>query len=231
MKTNACHECIFAGRPPVARTMRDFQSGWPTMLSCVNHPECPGELRDVLPNAAACRNFRLRPKPPLRLTPPPPPAPGVRYIALTKGKFAIVDAADYDWLSHFRWHATGSRGRYYAATVIDGKSISMHRMIMNPPPGEVTDHHDGNGLNNSRPNLRNCTPDENRHNTRPPRKKGEHYIGVYPRGDKWMFKIARQGKLFYGGPFDTPIQAAKARDKKAKELFGDYAWLNFPDKE
>jgi hypothetical protein len=175
-----------------------------------------------------CRNFRARPLPPVRGTPPEPPNDEVRYVALTKGKWAIVDAADYEWLSAFRWHATCARGRYYAATVINGKSITMHRMIMNPPSGMVTDHTDANGLNNRRANLRNCTPDENRQHTRP-RPNRSQYIGVYRRGEKWVFKINHKGTHYYVGPFDTPLEAAKARDKKAKELFGKFAWLNFPD--
>ncbi len=87
-------------------------------------------------------------------------------------------------------------------------------------PGKVTDHKDGDGLNNPRFNLRNCTAEENRHNTRPSSKR---FIGVYPRRDKWTYKITHKGEYFYGGPFDTDIEAAQARDKKAIELFGEFA--------
>jgi len=229
MAKRTCHDCVYSGRPPLTRCMRDFSTGWAGLLMCVNHPDSPGELRDVAPTTAACRNFRARHVPPVRGTPPEPPNDQVRYIGLTKGMYAMVDAADYEWLSRYTWHATCSRGRYYAATVIDGKSISMHRMIMNPPKGMVTDHIDGHGLNNRRANMRNCTPEQNRHNTRPSRKKSSQYIGVYRYGDKWMFKITHNGRYFYGGPFDTEVEAAKARDQKARDLFGEYAWLNFPD--
>jgi hypothetical protein len=204
-------------------------AGWPSLLMCVNHPDSPGEVREVAPATTACRNFRPRYKPPTREPPPEPPNGEVRYIGLTKGKYAIVDAADYESLSKYTWHATCARGRYYAATVINGKSISMHRMIMNPPPGKVTDHADANGLNNRRTNLRNCTAEQNRHNTRPSRKKSSPYIGVYRRRDKWIYKITHQRQYCYAGPFDTALEAAKARDQTAIELFGEFAWLNFPD--
>jgi hypothetical protein len=200
---------------------------YPATLTCVNHPDTPGRMIQVMPSDT-CRNFRPRREPPVRLDPPQPADDGLRRIALTKGKFATVDAADYEWLSAFRWHATCARGRYYAATVVHGKSISMHRMIMNPPAGMVTDHIDGNSLNNPRSNLRNCTPEQNRHNTRPS-GKSSRFIGVYRRGDKWIVKITHKGQRFYLGPFDTEIEAAKARDQKALELFGEYAWLNFPE--
>jgi hypothetical protein len=227
MAKRTCSECIYAGRPSLARYARNRFSRWTTMLTCVNHPDSPGDLRDVLPDET-CRNFRARPSPPVRLEPPPPPREGLCYITLTRGKFALVDAADYEWLSTYRWHATCTRGRYYAATVIDGKSVSMHRMIMNPPPGMVTDHIDGNGLNNYRDNIRNCTREQNRHNTRPTGKRSR-YVGVYPRRDKWFYKIKHKREYHYGGPFDTEIEAARARDQKAIEVFGEFAWLNFPD--
>ena len=228
MAKRTCWDCVYAGRPSAIRCMRDLSAGWPSLLMCVNHPDAPGEVRDVAPNAATCRNFCARRLPPERGTPPEPPNDQVRYIALTKGKYAIVDAADYEWLSRYRWHATCARGRYYAATVINGKSISMHRMIMNPPPGMVTDHIDGNGLNNRRTNIRNCTPEQNRYNTRP-QGKSSRFVGVCRWGDKWRAKIKIKGRYVHLGTFDTEIEAARARDAAALQHHGPFAWLNVPD--
>jgi len=104
----------------------------------------------------------------------------------------------------------------------------MHQLLMAPPPGMVVDHIDGNGLNNRRANLRICTPQQNRRNTRP-RHKTSAFLGVSRRGDKYAARIKHHGREFHLGLFKDEIEAAKARDRKAKELFGQFAWLNFPE--
>ena len=228
MGKRTCYYCVYAKQPSPAQWMRQQSGGgWPPMPTCINHPDSPGEFRDVLPTGT-CRNFRAKREPAVRTAPPKPPNDKVRHIPLTKHKYAIVDAADFEWLNRFRWHATGTNGRYYAATVINGKSISMHRLMMKPPPGLVVDHIDGNGLNNRRENLRICTRRQNRHNTRP-LGKSSRFVGVMPCGKKWQAHVKRDGVPYYLGLFDTEIDAARARDEKARELFGPYAWLNLPE--
>lgn len=92
-------------------------------------------------------------------------------IPLTQGQVALVDAADYEWLSKFSWYANwGSRQKKYYARRYIKKSeggpgtIYMHVQIMNPPPGLVVDHaKDGprGGLDNRREHLRIVTQEEN----------------------------------------------------------------------
>ncbi len=106
----------------------------------------------------------------------------------------------------------------------------MHRMIMGEPKGMFVDHIDGNSQNNRRSNLRICTPAQNLQNQRP--KGGtSRYKGVYfhKKDNKWMAKIGFNGKNTYLGLFEDEILAARAYDKKAKELFGEFAYLNFPN--
>ena len=146
MPKRKCCECRYAGADSTLWIKGD-RLAWPATLPCVNHPDAPGQIKQMMPSDS-CRNFARRPGKPFRPETPAPSDPGVRHIALTKGKFAIVDAADYEYLCQFRWHAKETRGRFYAATVIDGKSVAMHQLLMSPPKGMVVDHIDGNGLNN-----------------------------------------------------------------------------------
>jgi hypothetical protein len=59
----------------------------------------------------------------------------------------------------------------------------------------------------------------------------ETHLTQRRRGEKYVVKINHKGVHYYFGPFDTPLEAAKARDKNGKELFGKFAWLNFPDED
>lgn len=57
------------------------------------------------------------------------------------------------------------------------------------------------------------------------------YKGVYTNHNKYQARVRENGSEKYLGTFDTPEQAAKAYDKKAYELYGDKAILNFPEKK
>jgi hypothetical protein len=54
-------------------------------------------------------------------------------------------------------------------------------------------------------------------------------VGVHRQGDKWAAGIGCHGKHHYLGIFDDEVEAAKARDRKAYELHGVHAYLNFPE--
>ena len=107
----------------------------------------------------------------------------------------------------------------------------MHRAILNAPKGLLVDHIDGNGLNNRKSNLRLCTFAQNAHNSRPRRNSSSRYKGVcwHKLKKKWTVSIYKGGKRTYLGYYDDEIEAALAYDRKAEELFGEFAYLNFPN--
>ncbi len=156
-------------------------------------------------------------------------------INLTQGKVAFVDDEDYERVSRFKWYARNSRGNWYATRTlptINGKrkQIQMHSFILEFPALEI-DHKDGNGLNNSRGNLRLATHSQNCYNQPAAIDCKSGYKGVYwkPKLRKWGVAARVDGRQKHVGYYDDIIVAAKAYDAIAKEAAGEFAWLNFPE--
>jgi len=157
----------------------------------------------------------------------------VKEISLTNRAFsALVDDEDYERLSAYAWRAHTSDGISDCAVITGqgaGKIIRMHRMIMDPVPSQEVDHIDGCYFNNQKTNLRLCTRAQNARNNHG-RWGRSAYIGVSldHRRNKWYAYINVNRKRIWIGYFDSEELAAKARDSKATELFGEFANLNFP---
>jgi hypothetical protein len=230
-----CQLCAYSCELPKSRQILDQLHRQSRLVLCVNHVNHPGELLEVLPTQT-CRNFKAKAWQPARAerteAAPNPAAEAVddsvRRVPVGKGMFAIVDAADYERVSRYRWHTIRHGSKFYACCHVGRKLVSMHRMIVKPRKGYVVDHIDGNGLNNRRGNLRECTVQQNRANARS-RGGSSRFVGVYRRGKKWVAGIQYRGKYHYLGLFDNETEAARARDRKARELLGEYAYLNFPE--
>lgn len=139
----------------------------------------------------------------------------------------FVDDEDYDSISKMNWHVSKQRNSLYAFTRLLGKKTSMHRIIMQPSIGMFIDHINHNGLDNRRCNLRVCTNSENIRNSRSTIGSRSKYLGVSIRKNKIHSYITYNRKQIYLGVFEDEVSAAKAYDIKAKELFGEFANLNF----
>lgn len=153
-------------------------------------------------------------------------------IPLTQGKFAVVDAQDYDRLSRYKWCAAKSKKTFYAERFSNGRLIKMHREIIHTPKGMQCDHINHNGLDNRKSNLRLCTNAENLRNQKPAGNGSSRYKGVSwsKQRRKWRASICCDYRVRTIGRFDNKPQAAMAYDDKAIELFGEFAYLNFPDR-
>ena len=157
----------------------------------------------------------------------------MKTIELTQGQVALVDDEDYEYLMQWKWFAKKHRQTFYAARSKKTNGICdriyMHRIILKTPKNMECDHVDHNGLNNQKHNLRNCTNHQNHMNRIS--WGNSIYLGVtYDKSRKlYMSKIQKKYKKFYLGRFKTEIAAAMAYDIKAKELFGEFANLNFKD--
>ena len=163
----------------------------------------------------------------------------IAYIKLTQDKYAVIDKKDFKWLNQWKWCFEDKRHTGYGYAVRRQweplkkryKHILMHRLIMESPKGMQIDHQNGNGLDNRRENLRIVTNQQNRQNQFHYRKlnKTSSYKGVYwnKNRNKWTTFIGINGIRTYLGQFDNERYAAMAYDIWAKDLFGEYAKLNF----
>ncbi|AGY48760.1 homing endonuclease [Bacillus phage Staley] len=141
-----------------------------------------------------------------------------------KGMFALVDDEDFDSLSKYKWYLNEG----YARGHVDGKTIYMHQFLKKAQEGMIVDHEDGNRLNNQKYNLRECNRHKNSMNQKTQqRTKTSRFKGVSKRGSKFRAYIKFQQKQIHLGLHITEEDAARAYDKKAVELFGEYASLNF----
>ena len=161
----------------------------------------------------------------------------MKTIPLTKGQVALVDDEDYPELAKHKWYALKPYCTYYAArrvASVNGRRplVYMHRVILGAKPGEQCDHLNWNGVDNRRANLRLCTQSQNNQN-KPKRRGSSRYLGVEwdTRRDKWAARIRGGGTRRWLGYFHNEDDAAKAYDRAARELFGEFACLNFPTTE
>jgi hypothetical protein len=152
----------------------------------------------------------------------------------------LVDDCDYDELIKYNWHMHTSgyvQRKIWANKKVVG--VYMHRQILCLSDGNIEcDHIDHNRCNNQRSNLRICTTQQNRFNNSPIGKSskykgvhlnvlkcnknnGKQYVYYY-----WRAKIKINGIEKTIGNFKTEEQAALEYNKKALELFGEFAYLN-----
>lgn len=161
-----------------------------------------------------------------------------KYVVLkiSKGKEVLVDIDDFETVAQYRWKASQSSCRWYAKRNARSGSTSrvlaMHRLIMGAKIGECVDHINGDSLDNRKSNLRLCTRSENQWAKRKNYKgSNSKYRGVYwdKRDRRYIAQVTFKWKRYHVGSFTSEIEAARARDRKAFELFGNIAHLNFPE--
>jgi HNH endonuclease/AP2 domain len=155
-------------------------------------------------------------------------------IPLANGKgFAVVDDEDFALCSQYKWRILEDENTSYALGYTpgprNGPTIRMHRLVMRANRGEVVDHKNGDGLNNQKSNLRVCTHQKNMWNSRAKSNTKSGYKGVAWDAvkQKWKARIGHNLSSISLGYFDQPIDAAKAYDKAARELRGEFARTNF----
>lgn len=138
--------------------------------------------------------------------------------------FALVDDADYEWLTQWKWHRSHHG---YPVRSSGSDKIYMYKCILGVDSQTEVDHKNRNRLDNQRNNLRICTRRQNTCNTT---KHGgaSKYKGVtwHKANSKWQVQIVTPEKRIYLGCFESEIEAAQVYNAAARIHHGEFAHLN-----
>lgn len=154
-----------------------------------------------------------------------------RQIPLTQGFVALVDDEDYDRVvGAGGWHARRDKVTVYASRWVPGDggrrvALLLHAFITG---FDLTDHINGDGLDNRRANLREATKGQNNVNRRRNSNNTSGFKGVGRNAGQWRARIRAGGTELHVGYYPTPEAAAVAYDAAARELHGEFACVNFP---
>lgn len=147
---------------------------------------------------------------------------------LGNGRFTLLDHSDAVVASRYKW-VLNDKG-YAVSSFPKNKKVRLHRFIMNPNNGVEIDHKNGDRSDNRRLNLRECSTNQNRANSkRRSHNKASQFKGVRNNNNspnQWMARASFHRKQVNIGYFKTEIEAAIAYNRWASQAWGEFARLN-----
>lgn len=151
-----------------------------------------------------------------------------------QGLHVKLDPEDYERVKHWAWqlHQGGYAMRIASAGRSRSRMVLLHRFILDAPKDFEVDHINGDKLDNRRSNLRLATRSENMRNRPKSSRSSSPYKGVRLAngGPRWRAYIGSKADgQKHLGCFDSAEEAARAYDEAARELWGEYARVNFPE--
>lgn len=153
--------------------------------------------------------------------------PIAKQLPLKYGGFALVDSDDLERIRGFKWEL--SRKGYVISRKMKAgvlKRMFLHRIINRTPRSMVTDHINGDKLDNRKLNLRSCSNGENVSNQKVRADNTLGFKGIRKNKRKWSAQIGKDGRHIAIGTFNTKLEAATAYDKAALRLHGAFASTN-----
>lgn len=136
-----------------------------------------------------------------------------------------VDDEDFELVSKHKWYKYPSCR--YVKAYINGKAVSIHRLVMGASTSQSIDHINGNSLDNRKCNLRFCSQAENMKNRKPNRNGRSPYKGVVVlKNGRFRAKIDSDGKRVGLGVYSCERDAVIAYNAAAKVLHGEFAYMN-----
>lgn len=143
-------------------------------------------------------------------------------LTTSNGVCFIVDKIDLERVSQHTW-CLGKTG--YLVANINKKVVRLHRYLLDCKSNEIVDHIDGNPKNNSRANLRVCTPSQNGKNIKIKKNNTSGYPGIsfLPHVNKYRVRITVDRKEIALGRYFTFEEALEARTKAEKKYYKQFA--------
>ena len=141
----------------------------------------------------------------------------------SKNKAFYLDIDDYDLIKEHCWNIDANG---YVISKINGKSIKMHRLILNAKKNEIVDHINHNTSDNRKCNLRIVTHSQNMQNKTPTSCLNINGVYYEQETKKWRVYITKNKKRIYIGRFSSLEDAIDARIIAENKYFGEYSYNN-----
>lgn len=163
----------------------------------------------------------------------------MKNIKLNKTNVAQVDDDVYNFIieNKLNFHSLKIGNNIYAACDLSKSKdenkpkmyLYLHRLVFVLKNGimpKMVDHKDRNGLNCQISNLREATRSQNLHNQRTYNKHGYQGIWYDKKNNRYYAEIMKDGIKYKPGSSKDIKIAVDIYNKKALELYGEYARLN-----
>ncbi|WP_020474523.1 HNH endonuclease [Zavarzinella formosa] len=145
----------------------------------------------------------------------------------------LVDVDDYKHVARKNWRIYRFSQHKYPRIIAqdhstNSKRVFLHRLLMNAPSGMVVDHIDRDPCDNRKHNLRVCTQGQNCLNRRQIDRAVSRFKGVCWNkvNQRWIAQAGTRANRRFLGFFDSEVEAARAYNSAAAEMYGDFACLN-----
>ncbi len=137
----------------------------------------------------------------------------------------FVDREDWETVSKHKWYLTKRKRGFYVYTPVNRVPVLMHAFLTGYA---MTDHMNGNKLDNRRENLRSCNMSQNGANRGLNKNNTSGSKGVVwdKLRSKWKAQIKVNYKNCFLGRFTELGEAILAYDQAAVRIFGEFAGLN-----
>ena len=138
----------------------------------------------------------------------------------SRGKTFTIDAEDWLRVKDYCWYV----GNGYVKAQVSGKSVLLHRFLMNPPDDMCVDHINGDPTDERKSNLRIVTKQQNAMNRKKHNNNQSGHTGVnwHKGANKWAASIRYKGNYIHLGSFTNKEDAIKARKDAELKYYGEY---------